>query len=280
MLHSLQYIKDETTMRQSKTFAIRDAFFTIIIGLFLASGIDQIHSSEDVKDTLAPSFLLGAAASLISQWWLGGIRDKNDSLEIKQKLLTLQLGGGAAILIGSTCIFSYILHYSHKLAIQSTLKVEPNNYKNLIVFNQKGEAETLTINKKGANELVIPANNDHIRNIKNICTEGKGFCENYPKDVKILMFDRGEDKLKSKNALVCDDNYSQLPLFIANTANNKNIKVSGYKMSKFCPKGSEEYIWLSQEDYNKLEVKKEANSGTIAIVQQKLDYPNRGIFID
>ena len=257
----------------------RDIFFAVAISIFVGLGIQQIYANQNPKNaniSLAPSFLLGAATSLISQMWLGGIDSKN-RLDIKNKLMLIKIGGGAAVLLASTFIFqSLIQMYAAKSLIFKPSK------DNLTVFDDQAKPQSLTIMNPLTHQTdLISPDQNNLKIILNQCRAGRGFCSFPTHDVSISI----SHNLKTGNAIVCNDDLDGLNLALFNSSKNNGIQVTGYNAqtmegtapSIYCSNNSKTRkwtIWISAEDSKKLTKYKV----TVGIVPQKQPYPTSGIY--
>jgi len=267
----------------------RDIFFAFIITCFVIGGIQQIYASQkpgNSNASLAPSFLLGAGASLITQWWLGGINSE-DEVSIKNKLLLIKIGSGAAVLMGSTLIFQYLIDHNSK-----SLTLKPPK-ESLTVFDDKGDGRTLTITGTNIKPESITVDKDHLKKIADKCREGKGFCTTRTYDVLI----RVSPHLIPGNAEICNDELEGFRLSLLTESTNRDpLKLDAYSpptpLVGTCnnsDKGSKSFInvlkksfsknnsplemWISVEDSKKLYLNstKVPVPGTVSIVPQKED---------
>lgn len=223
-------VKSTSPSPPQKSLSAFDGVFILLIALALIAGI-QLSKVNNRPSPFGVSVLFGSAISLLTYYFLGGIN--KDEASVKAGLgnsATIALGGSVAALVGTTLISNSILE---KQMTDIDLSYEPRQ--ELLIVDQDGnlvkEFRMSGVFSGINKEKVLEIPPDLAQKIREVCNQGKGFCQRSPQPVKLEI----DQNLNQGFATVCQDNeWDRYPLIISSQqVGSQAVRVTAVA-SKLC----------------------------------------------
>lgn len=174
---------DSPRNKRTRALSLFDLVFLVCIAALLIWGVNLTSTPSGRPTPLAPSFVFGTAASILVYYFLGGLKqDETNSISVNLGIGSAKMVGSFGALVATTTIFNVILETQMR---NVTLRVDPENHKELLVLNREANLEKIEIHGKDLGVLVKniiindKQNLEVIKRaeaIKKQCLDGKGFC--------------------------------------------------------------------------------------------------------